>query len=56
MVNVGTWEVETLEDDWTAVTLDGKLSSHWEHTILVTEAEPEVLTRAPGVARGAFQR
>jgi methionyl aminopeptidase len=56
MVNVGTWEVETLDDDWTAVTLDGKLSSHWEHTILVTESGPEVLTRGPGVARGVVQR
>jgi methionyl aminopeptidase len=56
MVNAGTWEVETLEDDWTAVTLDGRLSSHWEHTILVTEAGPEVLTQVPGVARGGVQR
>jgi methionyl aminopeptidase len=56
MVNAGTWEVETLDDDWTAVTLDGKLSSHWEHTVLVTDAGPEVLTRGPGVARGQVQR
>lgn len=56
MVNAGTWEVETLEDDWTAVTLDGRLSSHWEHTILVTEEGPEVLTRPPGVARSVVQR
>ncbi|MGO9830111.1 MAG: type I methionyl aminopeptidase [Myxococcaceae bacterium] len=56
MVNAGTWEVETLEDDWTAVTLDGKLSSHWEHTLLVTEGAPEVLTRTPAVARRAVQR
>ena len=56
MVNAGTWEVETLEDDWTAVTLDGRLSSHWEHTILVTEEGPEMLTRPPGVARSVVQR
>jgi methionyl aminopeptidase len=56
MVNAGTWEVETLDDDWTAVTLDGKLSSHWEHTVLVTDQGPEVLTRAPAVARGVVQR
>ncbi|HXX31060.1 MAG TPA: type I methionyl aminopeptidase [Myxococcaceae bacterium] len=56
MVNAGTWEVETLDDDWTAVTLDGRLSSHWEHTVLVTEDGPEVLTRPPDVARRAFQR
>lgn len=45
MVNVGTFKVEVLEDDWTAVTLDRKLSSHWEHTVLITEAGPEILTR-----------
>ncbi len=56
MVNAGGWEVETLDDDWTAVTLDGKWSSHWEHTVLVTEGAPEVLTRGQGVARGDVQR
>jgi methionyl aminopeptidase len=45
MVNAGTAAVDVLDDDWTAVTVDGKLSSHWEHTILVTEDGPEVLTR-----------
>lgn len=45
MVNVGTCKVEVLEDDWTAVTLDRKLSAHFEHTILVSERGPEVLTR-----------
>jgi methionyl aminopeptidase len=46
MVNQGTSEVEILEDDWTAVTADGKLSAHFEHTILITEGAPEVLTRS----------
>jgi methionyl aminopeptidase len=45
MVNQGTPDVEVLEDDWTAVTVDGKLSAHFEHTILVTEDGPEILTR-----------
>jgi methionyl aminopeptidase len=45
MVNLGTHKVEVLEDDWTAVTLDRKLSAHWEHTIVVTDDGPEVLTR-----------
>jgi methionyl aminopeptidase len=45
MVNVGTHQVEILEDDWTAVTLDRKLSAHFEHTVVVTENGPEVLTR-----------
>jgi methionyl aminopeptidase len=46
MVNQGTDEVDVLEDDWTAVTADGKLSAHFEHTVLVTDHGPEVLTRA----------
>lgn len=45
MVNLGTWEVGLLEDDWTAVTLDHKLSAHFEHTVLITDHGPEVLTR-----------
>lgn len=44
MVNAGTWQVEELDDDWTAVTADGKLSAHFEHTIAVTEDGPIVLT------------
>jgi methionyl aminopeptidase len=45
MVNEGTHEVVILEDGWTAVTLDGKLSAHFEHTILVTDDEPVILTK-----------
>lgn len=45
MVNVGTYEVVVLDNDWTVVTTDGKLSSHYEHTILITgNGEPELLT------------
>lgn len=44
MVNVGTFKVHTLEDDWTIVTADGKWSAHFEHTIAVTKAGPEILT------------
>jgi len=44
MINVGTFKCEILEDEWTAVTLDGKLSAQFEHTILVTENGHEVLT------------
>ncbi|HSC87625.1 MAG TPA: type I methionyl aminopeptidase [Polyangiaceae bacterium] len=44
MVNVGGFECEILDDDWTAVTLDGSLSAQFEHTILVTETGHEVLT------------
>jgi methionyl aminopeptidase len=45
MINLGTHEVDVLPDGWTVVTRDGKLSSHWEHTIAVTENGPQVLTR-----------
>ncbi len=48
MVNAGTAGVEILGDSWTAVTADGRLSSHFEHTIAVTDDEPEVLTTVPG--------
>ena len=48
MINAGTAAVDVLDDGWTAVTLDGRLSAHWEHTILVTEAGHEVLTRGAG--------
>jgi len=44
MINIGSPETEVLEDDWTAVTVDGSLSSQWEHTILVTETGYEILT------------
>ncbi len=44
MVNVGGAAVEHLEDDWTVVTRDGKLSAQWEHTIAVTENGYEILT------------
>jgi methionyl aminopeptidase len=44
MVNAGGPEVVTLEDGWTAVTADGSLSAHFEHTVAVTENGPEVLT------------
>jgi methionyl aminopeptidase len=44
MVNVGSAETEVLDDGWTVVTLDGKRSAHFEHTIAVTEHGPEVLT------------
>jgi methionyl aminopeptidase len=48
MINIGTHEVEILDDEWTAVTADGKLSAQFEHTILVTPTGVEVLTARPG--------
>jgi methionyl aminopeptidase len=44
MVNVGTWRTKVLGDGWTVVTADGKRSAHFEHSIAVTEGEPEILT------------
>ncbi|HOV80682.1 MAG TPA: type I methionyl aminopeptidase [Bacillota bacterium] len=45
MINMGTYEVKTLSNNWTVVTLDSKLSAHFEHTIAITDDEPEILTR-----------
>ena len=44
MVNVGRYDVDWLDDDWTVVTQDGSLSAHYENTVLITEGEPEILT------------
>ena len=48
MVNVGSHRVRMLDDEWTAVTADGALSAHFEHTVLITENGPEVLTKVAG--------
>ncbi len=44
MVNEGTWRVNVLDDGWTIVTQDGKLSSYYENTVLITNDGPEILT------------
>ncbi len=44
MVNAGGWEVDVMQDGWTVVTRDRKLSAHYEDTIVITENEPENLT------------
>ena len=49
MVNAGTHEVRILKDKWTTVTADGKLSAHYENTVLITDGEPEILTVAEGL-------
>jgi methionyl aminopeptidase len=46
MVNAGRPDVKILKDGWTVVTQDGSLSAHFEHTVLVTDGEPEILTWA----------
>ena len=44
MVNLGGAGIKLLDDDWTVVTADGKASAHFEHTVLITSDEPEILT------------
>ncbi len=46
MVNMGTDQVKILSDGWTVVTLDGKPSAHFEHTVAITESGPEILTKS----------
>lgn len=46
MICEGGYEVKTLSNDWTVVTLDGKLSAHYENTVVITDGEPELLTLA----------
>jgi methionyl aminopeptidase len=45
MINLGTYEVETLDDGWTVVTCDAKRSAHFEHSIIITEQGPQILTK-----------
>ena len=49
MVNEGVFDVRILKDKWTTVTTDGKLSAHYENTVLITDGEPEILTVAEGL-------
>ena len=49
MVNQGVYDVRILKDGWTTVTADGKLSAHYENTVLITDGEPEILTVAEGL-------
>ena len=44
MINMGTWKVNWLDDEWTVVTRDHSLSAHYENTVLITENEPKLLT------------
>ncbi len=45
MINIGSAEVKVLEDGWTAITIDGSASAHFEHTVAITKAGPVILTR-----------
>ncbi len=45
MINMGSAEVKVLEDGWTAITIDGSVSAHFEHTVAITKAGPVILTQ-----------
>lgn len=49
MINIGSYQVGWLNDDWTVVTMDGSRSAHYENTVLITEGDPEILSRAEGL-------
>ena len=55
MINIGSQHTKTLKDGWTVVTLDGQPSAHVEHTIAITEAGPEVLTRVSAGVPAEYQ-
>jgi methionyl aminopeptidase len=46
MVNSGEYAIDILDDGWTAVTKDGSLSAHFEHTVIILDDGPEILTRS----------
>jgi methionyl aminopeptidase len=52
MINAGRPEIRTLDDKWTVVTRDGKWSAHFEHTVMVDEGGPRILTLLPAGVRG----
>ena len=48
MISMGGWKVYCEDDEWTVVTRDHSLCSHYEHTVLITDGEPEILSY-PGI-------
>ena len=49
MINIGGWEVDLMDDDWTVGTRDHSLSAHYENTVLITENEPKLLSLTEGI-------
>ncbi len=45
MINMGTWEIKVLNDQWTVITADGMVSAHFEHTVAITRSGTEILTK-----------
>ena len=56
MVNAGSYEVRVLDDQWTAVTRDGRPSAHFEHSIVVTDGEAEILSLLPTAERKLLEQ
>ena len=52
MINLGTYQVFTAEDEWTIKTLDGKASAHFEHSVAILKDGPKILTHSKGVKVG----
>ncbi|MBP1590162.1 MAG: type I methionyl aminopeptidase [Kiritimatiellae bacterium] len=50
MINMGTWRVEVMDNEWTVKTRDRLPAAHFEHTVLVTDGDPEILTAVPADA------
>jgi methionyl aminopeptidase len=44
MITLGTWQVRVLPDQWTVVTADGSPAAHWEHSVAITDGEPDILS------------
>jgi len=44
MINAGTGKIKVLDDEWTVITADEKISAHWEHTIAIFNGKTEILT------------
>jgi len=53
MINLGGYEVEVLEDNWTAVTRDGSLTAQFEHTLVVTKRGCEIMTKRPELLKNS---
>jgi methionyl aminopeptidase len=52
MINLGTYQVYTAEDEWTVKTLDGHVSAHYEHSVAIMKDGPKILTHNKGVDLG----
>ena len=47
MFNLGTWETQVLDDEWTVVTADGSISAHFEDTIVINNSKAQILSEIP---------